>query len=76
MIRWSSTYRALISSRTCGKDFQRRFPQVRLDINALYVDDQRIITSAGTAAALGAWPPSRCGETISRRAIWLAARLP
>lgn len=34
------------------QDFQRRFPQVRLDINALYVDDQRIITSAGTAAAL------------------------
>ncbi len=32
--------------------FQRRFPQVQLDINALYVDDQRIITSAGTAAAL------------------------
>ncbi|MCK4165703.1 AraC family transcriptional regulator, partial [Klebsiella pneumoniae] len=26
--------------------FQRRFPQVQLDINALYVDDQRIITSA------------------------------
>jgi transcriptional regulator GlxA family with amidase domain len=25
---------------------------VQLDINALYVDDQRIITSAGTAAAL------------------------
>ncbi|VTM38896.1 AraC family transcriptional regulator [Klebsiella quasipneumoniae] len=34
------------------QDFQHRFPQVRLDINALYVDDQRIITSAGTAAAL------------------------
>jgi len=34
------------------QDFQRRFPQVQLDINALYVDDQRIITSAGTAAAL------------------------
>ncbi len=34
------------------QDFQRRFPQVLLDINALYVDDQRIITSAGTAAAL------------------------
>ncbi|MFW8188745.1 DJ-1/PfpI family protein, partial [Klebsiella pneumoniae] len=32
--------------------FQRQFPEVRLDINALYVDDQRIITSAGTAAAL------------------------
>ena len=34
------------------QDFQRRFPQVQLDINALYVDDQRVITSAGTAAAL------------------------
>ena len=34
------------------QDFQRLFPQVQLDINALYVDDQRVITSAGTAAAL------------------------
>ena len=34
------------------QDFQRQFPQVRLDINALYVDDEGIITSAGTAAAL------------------------
>ncbi|MGE0972708.1 GlxA family transcriptional regulator [Klebsiella sp. WOUb02] len=34
------------------QDFQRLFPQVRLDINALYVNDRRIITSAGTAAAL------------------------
>ena len=34
------------------QDFQRLFPQVRLDINALYVDDEGIITSAGTAAAL------------------------
>lgn len=34
------------------QDFQRLFPQVRLDINALYVDDERIITSAGTAAAI------------------------
>ena len=32
--------------------FQQLFPQVQLDINALYVDDQRMITSAGTAAAL------------------------
>ena len=39
------------------QDFQRRFPQVRLDINALYVDDQRIITSAGTAAALDCCHP-------------------
>ncbi len=28
------------------QDFQRLFPQVQLDINALYVDDQRVITSA------------------------------
>lgn len=32
--------------------FQSLFPYVQLDINALYVDDGNIITSAGTAAAL------------------------
>ena len=32
--------------------FQSLFPHVQLDINALYVDDGNIITSAGTAAAL------------------------
>lgn len=34
------------------KDFMIRFPEVRLDTNALYVDDDRVITSAGTAAGL------------------------
>ncbi|WP_194207724.1 GlxA family transcriptional regulator [Superficieibacter sp. 1612_C1] len=34
------------------QDFQRLFPQAQLDINALYRDDDRLITSAGTAAAL------------------------
>lgn len=34
------------------REFQARFPQTHLDINALYVDDDGIITSAGTAAAL------------------------
>ncbi|MEG1247982.1 MAG: helix-turn-helix domain-containing protein [Citrobacter sp.] len=34
------------------RDFQARFPAAHLDINALYVDDDGIITSAGTAAAL------------------------
>lgn len=33
-------------------DFHHRFPRVRLDMNALYVDEQRIVTSAGTGAAL------------------------
>ena len=34
------------------RQFQSLFPDVRLDINALYVDDGNMITSAGTAAAL------------------------
>ncbi|WP_312594443.1 GlxA family transcriptional regulator [Comamonas terrigena] len=34
------------------QDFTRRFPQVDLDMNALYVEDDRLITSAGTGAAL------------------------
>lgn len=34
------------------KDFLRLFPQVRLDVNVLYTDDDGVITSAGTAAAL------------------------
>ncbi|WP_425915701.1 GlxA family transcriptional regulator [Acinetobacter sp. TSRC1-2] len=33
-------------------DFSERFPQIQLDRDALYVEDQRIITSAGTGAAL------------------------
>lgn len=34
------------------KDFCRRFPRVSLDTNALYVDDDGLITSAGTGAGL------------------------
>ena len=34
------------------QDFSERFPQVQLDHDALYVEDQRIVTSAGTGAAL------------------------
>lgn len=34
------------------QDFIRRFPDVNLDSNALYVDDDRLITSAGTAAGI------------------------
>lgn len=34
------------------KDFCLRFPRVRLDTNALYVDEDRLITSAGTGAGL------------------------
>ncbi|GKX57020.1 AraC family transcriptional regulator [Leminorella grimontii] len=34
------------------QDFCQRFPDVRLDTNALYVNDDGLITSAGTAAGL------------------------
>jgi len=34
------------------QDFLARFPEVQLDANALYVDDDRLITSAGVAAGL------------------------
>ena len=34
------------------QDFSTRFPQIQLDRDALYVEDQRIVTSAGTGAAL------------------------
>lgn len=33
-------------------DFARRFPLVQLDTNALYVDEERLVTSAGTGAGL------------------------
>jgi transcriptional regulator GlxA family with amidase domain len=33
-------------------DFRRRFPDVRLQPDVLYVDEGRIVTSAGTAASL------------------------
>ncbi|NHZ89669.1 helix-turn-helix domain-containing protein [Massilia sp. CCM 8733] len=34
------------------KDFSARFPRVRLDMNALYVEEDKLITSAGTGAGL------------------------
>lgn len=34
------------------QDFSERFPQIHLDRDALYVEDQRVVTSAGTGAAL------------------------
>ncbi|MCL5426550.1 MAG: helix-turn-helix domain-containing protein [Gammaproteobacteria bacterium] len=34
------------------QDFSERFPSVKLDTNALYVEEDRLVTSAGTAAGL------------------------
>ncbi|WP_434777906.1 helix-turn-helix domain-containing protein [Neisseria sp. Ec49-e6-T10] len=33
-------------------DFSRRFPSVQLDMSALYIEEDRLVTSAGTAAGL------------------------
>lgn len=35
-----------------AQDFAKRFPGVQLDADVLYVDDDRILTSAGTSAGL------------------------
>ncbi|WP_235042126.1 GlxA family transcriptional regulator [Vreelandella profundi] len=34
------------------QDFSDRFPSIKLDTNALYVEEDRLVTSAGTAAGL------------------------
>lgn len=34
------------------QDFINRFPRVKLDMNALYVEEEKLITSAGTGAGL------------------------
>lgn len=51
-------YAGLLNNRRASthweyeRDFARRFPEVRLDSNALYTSDERLITSAGTAAGI------------------------
>ncbi|NUU68548.1 helix-turn-helix domain-containing protein [Enterobacteriaceae bacterium BIT-l23] len=57
-------------------DFVRHFPRVHLDTNALYVDDDGLITSAGTAASLDCclyivrqYYGSRIANRIARRMV-------
>lgn len=51
-------YAGLLNNRRASthwefeRDFAARFPAVRLDSNALYTSDERLITSAGTAAGI------------------------
>ncbi|WP_284972771.1 GlxA family transcriptional regulator [Atlantibacter hermannii] len=51
-------YAGLLNNRRASthwefeQDFAARFPEVRLDSNALYASDERLITSAGTAAGI------------------------
>jgi transcriptional regulator GlxA family with amidase domain len=35
-----------------AQDFARRFPKVKLDADVLYIEDENILTSAGTAAGI------------------------
>ena len=60
-------YAGLLDGKTAAThwlgeaEFVRRFPQVKLDTNALYVEEGRLMTSAGTAAALD------CGLALVRK---------
>ncbi|GLH73462.1 transcriptional regulator [Geothrix limicola] len=48
--------------------FSRRFPQVRLDADVLYVDDGEVLTSAGAAAGIDCCLHllrSRCGAEVA-----------
>lgn len=51
-------YAGMLSKRRAAthweyeRDFTERFPDVLLDTNALYINDERLITSAGTAAGI------------------------
>ena len=54
----------------CAAAFARRFPQVTLDADVLYVDDGDVLTSAGTAASLDCclhMLRQRCGAEIANR---------
>lgn len=56
-------------------DFRQRFPQVLLDTDVIYIEQGRIMTSAGTAAALDCClhlVRQRCGAEVANR---LARRL-
>lgn len=52
------------------RDFARRFPEIRLDSNALYTCDDRLITSAGTAAGIDCCLHilrEHCGTALANR---------
>lgn len=49
------------------QDFCVRFPRVKLDMNALYVEEDRLITSAGTGAGLDCVDDLAAQTAMSRR---------
>lgn len=46
--------RAAVTHWACADAFTRRFPRVNLEADALYIDHEDVLTSAGTASALDA----------------------
>jgi transcriptional regulator GlxA family with amidase domain len=55
---YALAYAGLLNGRRAAthwmaeRDFHKRFPSVKLDMNALYVEEDRLITSAGTGAGI------------------------
>ncbi|WP_414574379.1 GlxA family transcriptional regulator [Stenotrophomonas sp. CR043] len=55
---YALAYAGLLNGRRAAthwaaeSDFQARFPGVELDVDALYVDEEKLVTSAGTGAGL------------------------
>ena len=55
---FSQAYAGLLDGKRASthwmaeQDFRQRFPRIKLDMNALYVDEDKPITSAGTGASL------------------------
>ncbi|WP_435930292.1 GlxA family transcriptional regulator [Dryocola sp. BD613] len=69
-------YAGLLNNRRAAthwefeRDFTDRFPAVNLDTNALYINDDRLITSAGTAAGIDCClyiVRERYGSTLANR---------
>ncbi|WP_029591593.1 GlxA family transcriptional regulator [Franconibacter pulveris] len=53
------------------QDFRQRFPRVHLDNNSLYTTDERLVTSAGTAAGIDCClniVREHCGSSIANHA--------
>ncbi|WP_306604079.1 GlxA family transcriptional regulator [Azonexus sp.] len=60
----------------CAQDFARRYPAVRVDAAVLYVEDDGLVTSAGTAAGLDCclhlvrrWHGAEVANSIARRLV-------
>lgn len=72
VLAWSGllTHRRAATHWEFEQDFKTRFPDVMLDNNALYTRDERLITSAGTAAGIDCCLDivrHHCGSTVANQ---------